>query len=58
MNLMCKPMTIESPQCEKNLKMPIVAKTSSMFVCFNRTKFPNITRAINITPGRAGMGVD
>jgi hypothetical protein len=55
---MCKPMTIESPQCEKNLKMPIVAKTSSMFVCFNRTKFPNITRAINITPGRAGMGVD
>jgi hypothetical protein len=26
------------------------AKNFSMFVCFNRTKFPNIMRAINFTP--------
>jgi hypothetical protein len=38
--------------------MSMVAKTSSMFVCFNRTKFPNITRAINITLVGARMGVE
>jgi hypothetical protein len=51
-------MTVESPQSEKKLKMSMAPKTSSMFVCFNRTKFPNITRAINITPIGARMGVN
>jgi hypothetical protein len=51
-------MTIETPQCETNLKMSMEPKTSSMFVCFNITKFPNIMRAIDITPLGTRMGVD
>ncbi len=55
---MCIPMTIESSQREKILKMSMTPTTSLMFVCFNITKFPNIMRAIDITPLGARMGVD